>query len=239
MQNENAAGGACCNPAAVPGLGVSSRLWKHGRRQAAPAALKGGARVVRTTCLSVVPLAVALVLAGQGFGLAQGTSTELPERFRAFATNLGDIPTTADNRQIEIRIDRWSSPKEGELLLTTLKEHGERALLDVLQDRPNVGSIMSQGSLAYPLKYAMQEPWGDGGRQITLLTDRYIAFWEVAGGSRTRDYPFSVIKLNLKHDGTGEGTMSLATKISMEAGILVFEEFATRPIRLMAVTKEK
>jgi hypothetical protein len=184
-------------------------------------------------------LAVSVILAVAGVGATQGTSAELPERFRAFATNLGDVPTTADNRQLDIRITRWSSGKEAELLLSTLKEHGQNALLQVMQDRPSVGSLASQGSLAYPLKYAYQEPWGDGGRAITLMTDRYVAFWEVAGGARTRDYPFTVVRLNLKNDGTGEGTMSLATKITIEAGILVFEEFATQPIRLMSVRKEK
>lgn len=197
--------------------------------------------MTRLARLSVVPLALTLFLAGHGICLAQaqGTPTELPERFRAFATNLGDVATTLDSRPVDIRIERWSGPKEGELIVSTLREHGERGLLELMQDRPKVGSVASQGSLAYPLKYAHETPWGDGGREITLITDRYVAFWELSGGARTRDYPYSVIKLFLKHDGTGEGTLSLATRIHIQADILVFEEFATQPIRLMSVRKEK
>jgi hypothetical protein len=194
--------------------------------------------VRKLNCLLVLFAAVFL-LAGQSLVAAQGTANELPERFRAFAANLGNIPTTADNRQIELQIDRWSTKREADLLLSTLKERGEDALRNEMQDLPKAGWIRTQDSLAYPLRYAHQEPWGDGGRKITLMSDRYMAFWEVAGSSRTRDYPFTVVELNLKHDGKGEGSLSLATRITMEAGILVFEEYSSQPIRLLSVTKEK
>lgn len=182
---------------------------------------------------------LAVVLLGPVGAAGQKADNELPERFRAFAANLGNVRTNLDGRPLEIQISRWSTQGEEQKMLEGLKEKGPRELMNILQDLPKVGWIRTQGSLSYDLRFARYAPAGDGGRQVTLITDRPMQFWEMAGGSISRDYPFTVIELTLNHEGKGEGKLMMATKITIQAGILVLEDLSTQPIRLMSVTKEK
>ena len=77
----------------------------------------------------------------------------------------------------------------------------------------SVGSFNTPDSLAYDLRYAQQERTDEGGRQIVLATDRPIGFWEFHRQSRTVQYPFTVIQMEIGKDGEGKGTLSYATKI--------------------------
>jgi hypothetical protein len=182
---------------------------------------------------------VALALLGQASLVGQKPDEALPDRFRMFASNLGTVQTTADNRMIEVQVSRWSTDEEEQQMLQALKEKGPRALLNTLQDFKATGWIRTQGSLSYDHRYARQRLNKDGTRNIVVMTDRALAFWELAGSAISKDYPFTVVQLNLKENGKGEGTMTLATKITFEAGILVFEDLSSRPISLLSVTQEK
>ena len=74
-----------------------------------------------------------------------------------------------------------------------------------------------------------------------LATDRYIRFWEVARGSRTTDYPFTIIELRLNGDGRGEGKMSVATKIIADKknNEVVLENWGTQPVLLEDARRER
>lgn len=169
----------------------------------------------------------------------QKPDSQLPERFRAFVTNLGEVRTTADNRMMELQISRWTTDEEEQKLFGALKEKGPRAMLSVMQDLPKAGWIRSQGGLSYDIRYAREAPGKEGGRRITVMTDRPMGFWELAGTTVSRDYPYTVIQLSSSKDGKWEGSMTMATKIELQAGILVFEDLSSRPIQLMSITKEK
>ncbi len=185
-------------------------------------------------------LAVALVSQAGLFGQTPDKKpVNLPERFRAFVANLGDVRTTADNRMMEWQISRWTTSEDEQKLFDALKEKGPRAMLDVMQDLPKTGWIRSQGGLSYDLRFARESPGKDGGRQLTLMTDRQMGFWELSGSTVSRDYPFTVVQLSSSKDGKWEGSMTLATKIEIQAGILVFEDLSTRPIQLMSITTGK
>ena len=77
--------------------------------------------------------------------------------------------------------------------------------------------------------------------RVVLATDRYIRFWEVARGSRTTDYPFTIIELRLNGDGRGEGKMSVATKIIADKknNEVVLENWGTQPVLLKDVRRER
>jgi len=186
-------------------------------------------------------LAVALAWPGGLLGQApeQKAENQLPERFRAFVANLGEVRTTADNRMMEWQITRWTTDEEEQRLFGALKEKGPRAMLQVMQDLEKTGWIRSQGGMSYDLRFARQAPGKDGGRQVTLMTDRPMGFWELSGTTVSRDYPYTVIQLASSKDGKWEGSMTIATKIEIQAGILVFEDLSSRPIQLLSVTKEK
>jgi hypothetical protein len=184
------------------------------------------------------PFAIALwaLVVAAGSGQTHGT----PERFSAFAVNMGS-PGRASAGVVQIGIDRWSTNAERDRLLTTLMEKGPEKLLDTLQRLPRTGYIKTPNSIGYDLHFAQRAPLPDGGERIVLATDRYITFWEAVNRPRTIDYPFTVIELHINADGEGEGKMSLATKITAdkEHKLIVLENYATQPVLLTTVRREK
>ena len=73
------------------------------------------------------------------------------------------------------------------------------------------------------------------GRRIVIATDRPIGFWEAANRPRTIDYPFTVIQMQLGKDGTGEGRMSIATRIIAHDNVVELENYSTQPVMLKQV----
>lgn len=186
---------------------------------------------------AVVLVGAALLLAIAHAG-AQTASNSPKEVFLANAVNNSNIGRPGVS-QVEIDIDRWSTPGETEHLLSVFNEKGPKALLTALQKTPRVGYIKSPGNLSYDLHYARELPGEEGGRRIVLGTDRPIGFFEATESPRTVEYPFTIIELRLNKDNKGEGKLSYATKITSVAGVLVLENYADQPIMLTNVHKEK
>lgn len=160
-------------------------------------------------------------------------------RYTAFAVDLGSPGRSASAGTVEIVIDRWSTGGERDRLMQALKEHGPEKLLDTLGDIPRVGYIRTPDSIGYPLRFAYREPGEDGGEEITIMTDRYIGFWESFYRPRTIDYPFTVIELHLNRNGEGEGKMSLATRITADrhGDRVVLENYSAQPVLLNRVRR--
>ena len=160
----------------------------------------------------------------------------VPEEFTAVAIANDEFRSGAG--RVIIRVTRWSTAAETERLVTALQTKGSGALLDELEDARPVGTIRTPDSLAYDLRYARQTPGEDGGRQIVIATDRPISFWEAANNTRTLDYPFTVIQMQMTGDGTGKGTLSYATRIRAYGKVIELENFATAPIMLNEIKAE-
>lgn len=176
---------------------------------------------------------------GQTASAQAALDTSLPQRFTALAANLSNIDVGPAAQTIQIEISRWSTDAERDRLLTVLKEKGDRALLSELQKMPKVGYFRTPSSLGYDLRFARQRPFGDGGRQIFIATDRYINYWEIANQSRSLEYPFTLIEMRLNNEGAGEGKLTVATKVTGDGDELVLENYATQPVMLKGVKQEK
>ena len=163
-----------------------------------------------------------------------------PIRLTAWAVNMSNIATGA-NSTVDINIERWSTEEEQQKLTTTVLEKGPEKLLDVLQDLKRVGYIRLPTSLGYDLHFARQVPLDEGGRRIIIATDRRIGFAEARNQPRSIDYPFTLIEIRLKPDGTGEGKMAIATKISMnkKQNTVELENYSSESVRLQNVKVEK
>ena len=186
----------------------------------------------RIASVAVLAVALASVSAAQ-------QKSELPERFSAFAVSLGGPRTASGTAQVEITINRWSTPEETQRLMAVLKEKGANALLDTLIEMKPVGTINTPGSLAYDLHYANQQPTSEGGRRIFLATDRPIGYWEAANQPRLSNYPFTFIELRMNGKGEGEGKLSLATQINVAGKVIELVNYGAQPIALNQVKKEK
>lgn len=160
-----------------------------------------------------------------------------PERYTASAININN--GRADN--IDITVNRWSTEKQRDALMTVVQRKGPEKLLDALQDMPVMGHFGAPGNLSWDIHFARKVPLPDGGERVVLVTDRRIGFWEAANQPRSIDYPFSVIELRVNHDGEGEGTMSIATKViyDKEQNMITLENFQNQPVRLTNIKREK
>lgn len=185
----------------------------------------------------LAPVTVAVVLSPRL--AAQSDAT--PVRFSAVAINMGS-PGRAGANQVEIVVNRWSPTAERDRLLAVLFDKGPEKLLDTLVGLPRVGYFRTPNSIGYDIHYAQRTTLPDRGERIVLATDRYISFWEARNQPRSYDYPFTVIELHFGPDGgKGEGKMSIATKIigDRENHTIVLENYATQPVMLNEVTREK
>ena len=184
---------------------------------------------------SAVALAVAAAAAISIGSSAQTMGT--PERYTANAINMNRGAAGT----IEIVVNRWSSDKDRDRLMSVLLDKGPEKLLDVLQDMPRMGYFRAPGNLGWDVHFARKVPLPDGGERVVLVTDRRINFWEASNRPRSIDYPFTVIELRLNRDGEGEGKMSIATKIipDKENNIVTLENYDIQPVLLTNVRREK
>jgi hypothetical protein len=191
-----------------------------------------------TATLTFVSLIAASTLASSPVSRSQ--DIEGPLRLSAWAVNMSNI-ATGSNATVDISIERWSTEEERQKLITTFLEKGPDKLLDALQDLKRVGYIRLPTSLGYDLHFARQVPLDEGGRKILLATDRRIGFAEARTQPRSIDYPFTLIEIRLRPDGTGEGKMSIATKISLnkKQNVVELENYSSEPVRLQNVKVEK
>jgi hypothetical protein len=155
-----------------------------------------------------------------------------PEKFTAFAVDMNNTSPRNNTTSIDLTITRWTTDAERDQLRETLSK-GEHALLSALQKLPPVGYINTPGSLRYDLRYAREQPTGDGGQMITLGTDRYVTAWEALHQPRSIDYPFTIIQLQVDKNGQGVGKASIATKITQKKdGTIELENFESQPVML-------
>jgi len=181
------------------------------------------------------PVIVSSILVAPVSGRVQ--ELQLPLNLSAFAINMSNV-APGTSAIVDIRITRWSTDAERDRLMNTFVEKGPGKLLDALQDvKPAVGFIRLPQTLAYDLRFARQTPLEDGGWRVVLVTDRPISQTEVLRQSRTLDYPFTLIEIRIKKDGTGEGKLSVATKITRNTkdNVVELENWATEPVRLTNV----
>ncbi len=162
---------------------------------------------------------------------------ELPARLTAFAVSTGGPRSDSVATNVEITINRWSTPAETQRVIGVLKQKGAEALLEALRDMKPVGTIRTPRNLAYDLHYAHQEPTSDGGRRIFLATNRPISYWEAVNQPRITNYPFTFIELRMNGKGEGEGKLALATRIdvSNDGKLIELVNYRTQPVQLNQV----
>lgn len=168
----------------------------------------------------------------------QTASNTEPEKYTALAVNISNVGYTGAT-PVDIVIERYTTDAESQRLLAILKKEGQDGLLKALRDTPRVGYIRSPASLAYDLRYARQVPGEDGGKAIVLATDRPIGFWEAAARPRSMDYPFTFIELHVNDEGEGKGSMTIATRLTLNGPVLAIENLGNQPVMLNEVKRRK
>lgn len=150
-------------------------------------------------------------------------------------SNVGGVGITP----LTIRIIRWTSDEDHERMMGLLRDKGQDAFLRALTDQEPVGSIATPTSLKYDFFYARQQPLEEGGRRIFMITDRPMDFYERFNSLRSRDYPFTVIEMQLDKEGSGQGSLAQLVQLKLVGNFLGIENLATSPMKLSDIKKVK
>ena len=144
---------------------------------------------------------------------------------------------------VTIGIYRWSSDAERTALLDTLKTEGSPEMVADMSQLPQVGFIMTQGTLAYALYYARKNTLPDGTTQIVLATNRPLTFGgSLAGTTRTLKYDLGIVEMHFpKSGGEGEGKVigQGMAEIDKTTGKIEVKNYSGQPTRLMQIKEEK
>jgi len=111
--------------------------------------------------------------------------------------------------------------------------NNQAALLKKFQDMPGIGDVSREGRVGVQVKVIRVQQTPDGGRQITMLTDRPIHFWEAAQGSPTVDYPYGMIRFTVNDSGDGKGEAYPIVKVkNITANNIEIDDYGVIPIQL-------
>lgn len=153
---------------------------------------------------------------------------------------LAQLPVAGTTMNVRIYIKSYSTPQEAQQLHGVLKDGGPSALLKALHKMKSIGRIEPEGNVGfYNFKLILSKPTAEG-RHIYAVADRPIGFLEAYVGSRSVDYPFGILELDLKTDKKGkekgEGSLIYAAQIKVVDGEKVdIENLTFAPIRLLGV----
>lgn len=189
----------------------------------------------RVRAASVLAAALLSVFGWISAGIAQSNSE--PEKFSASYVDIN----TGRSGPLQIAVTRWSTAAERAKLQKTLFKQGQEAMLDTLRDMPSVGRISTPGNIGWDLRYAEQRALPDGGREIILATDRPMSIAEIMNKPRSSEYPFTWLQFRVQRDGTGQGKVAVAARITGEEAddLIEVEDFALQPVRLENIQSEK
>lgn len=193
------------------------------------------------------PTRCAFMMAAVAAGLvatAAAAPAQTEGKYEAYTATTANL-SVGSGEALRINVFRWSTDDERQKALSTLGENGDKGLPNALASAPSAGYLWTSETLGYTLRYAYKLALPTGGERVILLTDRRLGSWsrvpwKVAAAGDAGDHPFTLIELRLNRAGTGEGKMSLATKVAADqaAGTIALDNYDTAPILLKNVKHE-
>lgn len=183
--------------------------------------------------------ALSLLFATAAMAMVGPTTTARGDKAESFSA-LAQLPVAGTTMNVRMYINGYSSPEEAQQLHGILTDGGPKALLNALQNMKPLGRIEREGTVGfYDFKLIISKTTPNG-RHIYAVTDRPIGFLEAYVGSRSVDYPFGILQLDLKLDKKGkekgEGSLIYAAQIKVVDGDKVdIENLAFAPIHLLGV----
>ena len=167
------------------------------------------------------------------------TQPNLPANYAAVA--IGQSGSVAGKSfGLTIYIDAVSNDGEVEELAGTLKQKDQDGLVKALDNLQDKGRVAPIGSVGTGMRVIRVRPAKDGGQHIVLLSNRPITFRELWNGTRSCDYPFGIVILNVDKDGKGTGLFDPLCKMKFnKKNELEVERYGQRPFRLANVYRQK
>jgi hypothetical protein len=163
----------------------------------------------------------------------------LPKQFAATAfVEAG--PGAGRSFNITIYITGWTSNEQLNDDLATLKGKGPDALVSAMEKREDVGRVSPEGSTGTGFRFAQYRPTPNGGMHIVMATNRPITFGELYNATRSTQYPFGILVIDVDKNGKGSGQLAPITKVRFnKQNQLEIENFSEKPLRLANVYLQK
>ena len=143
--------------------------------------------------------------------------------------------TSGRTRQFTVTVDRYTPPNQIRELNEALASGGQDDLLKAM-GKMDAGRIQIGTGVGVRANAVIVDPWGDGGRKITVLYERWLQFFELRYGTRSQDYPIGYAEMYLDRNGRGEGTLIAAARVKLKGGnTWEVEDFGVFPARLLGL----
>ncbi|HJU93973.1 MAG TPA: hypothetical protein VJ656_13625 [Pyrinomonadaceae bacterium] len=175
-----------------------------------------------------------LVLCGMALFAAPSQSENGRERVQGTFVSMSGR-TSGRTRPFTLTIDRYTPPNQLRELNEALSRGGQDELLKVMS-KMDAGRVQIGTGVGVDANAVIVDPWGDGGRKITVLYERWLQFFELRYGTRSQDYKVGYAEIYLDRNGRGEGTLIPAARVRLKGGnTWEVEDFGVFPARLLGL----
>ncbi len=169
---------------------------------------------------------------------AQDAKPVVPAQYAATAIGQSG-PAAGKTFGLTIYLDQLTSDGEVEELLGILKQKGQDALVSAMENMKDAGRIAPTGSVGTGLRVVRVHPTKNGGQHIVLVTNRPMSFGELYNGTRSTQYPFAFVVLDVDKDGKGTGSLAPLCKARFnKKKELEIEQYGQKPFRLTNVYRQ-
>jgi len=157
------------------------------------------------------------------------------------ATAMGQAGSAAGKTfGLKVSVEGITSDAQIQELLGTLKHKGPSGLVSAMDNMKDVGRVAPDTSVGTGVRVVQIRAAENGGEHIVLVTNRPISFAELYQGTRSRDYPFGIVVLDVDKDGKGSGLFAPLCKIKFnKKSELEVEHYGQKPFRLTNVYLQK
>jgi hypothetical protein len=163
----------------------------------------------------------------------------LPAQYSATAFGQGGA-ATGKNFGMTIYVTDLTDDEQTKQLGNILMLKGQDGLVKAFSDIKDKGRIAPTGSVGTGVRFVRIHPTKDGGQHIVMVTDRPISFPELYNGTRSTEYKFGIVSLDVDKDGKGTGKFAPLCKIRFnKKNELEIENYGQKPFRLANVYRQK
>jgi hypothetical protein len=165
--------------------------------------------------------------------------SDLPRQFAA--TAFGQAGSMAGKSfGVTVYITAWTSDDQVKDYVSVLKEKGPNGLVSAMEKANDVGRLSPAGFVGSGFRFARFRPTANGGAHIVMVTNRPMSFGELYNGTRSTDYQFGIVVLDVDKNGKGTGQLAPVCKIKFnKKNELEIENFGQKPFRLANVYLQK
>jgi hypothetical protein len=170
---------------------------------------------------------------------AQKEQFGLPSQYAA--TAFGQAGSAAGKSfGLTVFVTDITSDDQTQQLATILMQKGQDGLVKAFGDIKDLGRVSPTGSVGTGVRFVRIRPTANGGQHIVMVTDRPISFPELYNSTRSTEYKFGIVTIDVDKDGKGTGKFAPLCKVKFNKNKqLEIENYGQKPFRLANVYKQK